>query len=218
MRSPFFLRFNKWTYLLLSILSFGLGVGLIFLANKNNNTTIQWVSVVFFLLFTFNMQAFMSKTIKFKERQEVYNAKELKYIAELDIVSNLKKDGFEFRKNSFGYVAVKIEGKTCYKVTIVDDVKEYLNPDKDKNDSTKTKGIERCTEFIGFEIYANDEEDIFKKAPNLCFTGDKVLYEAFTLDKNKEKLIEVNSIESSHEVSKQTLFKKIGFEEINIEE
>ena len=182
-----------------------------------NNQIIQWIAVIFFLLFTLNMQAFMSKVIKFKPHKEIYPTKEYKYIAELDMVANLKKEGFDFRKNSFGFVAIKIEGKTCYKVTIVDDVKEYLNPNKDMNDNTKTKGIERCEEFIGFEIFANNEEDIFAKAPNLSFTGDKVLYEAFTLDKVNEKLIEVNAISSNHENSKQALLKKLAFEELNIQ-
>ncbi len=216
MKLPFFMRFNKWVYLVISIVCFLLGILFVFLSVNKNNQSILWASILFFLLFSINTQAFMSKVIKFKPKKENFPTKEYKYIAELDIVSSLKNDNFTFRKNSFGYVAVKIEGKTCYKVTIVDNVKEYLNPDKDKNDNTATKGLERCNEFIGFEIFTNNEDNIFDKAPNLSFTGDKVLYESFILDSEKNILIEANAIDPKmHSYSKNVLMNKLHFEEID---
>ena len=179
------------------------------------NQAWMFVAIILFLFSSMSMNGFFYRINRFK-RKEKFVQKNFKLVNELDIVSRLKDDGFTFRKNSFGHVAVKIEGKTCYKVTIVDDVKEYLNPDKDKNDNTSTKGIERCNEFIGFEIFTKDDDKIFEKAPNLSFAGDKVLYESYLLDLEKNMIIEANVIDPlNHKESQLKLQKKIGLEEIS---
>ncbi len=202
---PFFMRLNKWAYLALMIVFFGAGIGLSFLAATKSNNALYFVSIICFLISTFSMTSFFSRIFKYKPKKEVYKTQDYNYIAVLDIVSNLKQNGFEFRKNGFGYVASKIEGKTCYKVSIIENVKEYLNPDPEKTDNTKTKGIDKCTEFVAFEIFSENTDNIYDKAPQLSFAGDKVSYTSFVY--YPEKIVECNVIDHlNHEKSRERLF------------
>ncbi len=176
---PLFMRLNKWIYLALMVSFFALGIGLSFIAATKDNNALYFLGIICFLISTFSMTSFFSRIFKFKPKKETYKTCDYNYVAPLDLVSSLKQNGFEFRKNGFGYVASKIVGKTCYKVTIVVNVKEYMNPDKDKTDNTKTKGIDRCNEFVAFEFFTVDEDKIYEKAPQLSFAGEKVSYTSF---------------------------------------
>jgi hypothetical protein len=204
-------RLNKWVLFTLSIVSFGLGVLFSILSAYKSNKTFTIVGVIFFLLFTLLMQSFMFRMFKYKPKKEKYLEKYYYSIAELDLVSRLTKANFTFKKNKFGYVAVKIVNKTCYKVTIVDDVKVYLSDDQNKVEDKPTKGIEYCTELVGFEFYTKDEEDIFKKASMLSFSNDKVFYESYLFDEQNNRIVEANAIDCSiHKESYQQLQNILG--------
>ena len=206
---PLLMRLNKWFYLSFMIIFFAAGIGFSFLAAKNDNKGIYFLGIVCFLISTFSMTSFFSRIFKFKPKKEVYKTKNYNLVVELDLVSSLKKDGFEFRKNSIGYIASKIEGKTCYKVTIVDNVDEYLNPSEEKNDTTKTKGIEKCNEFVAFEFFTKNDQNIYDKAPALSFAGEKVSYTSFIY--NDDAIVECNVVDAlTHKDSKEKLLKKLN--------
>jgi len=215
MNRPLLFRLNKWVYFVLALVVFALGILFVFLSTSTKNNAFLYLSVIFFMLFTFTMQAFMSRAFKFKSRRDKYVSREYELIAELDMVSNLKKAGFLFKKNTFGHVAVKVDGKSCYKVTIIDDVKAYLSDDKDKVENKKTPGIDKCQELVGFEFFTNNEENVFEKIVNLSFNGDKVFYEAYKYDFDNNKIIEVNAISpTGHEEAYKKLKEIIGLKEI----
>lgn len=204
-------RINKWFVLAISIIAFALGVLLVILSSTTQNKNLIYIGVIFFMIFTISMQSFMFRIFKFKPKKEKYLEKYYYSIAELDLVSRLTKANFTFKKNKFGYVAVKIVNKTCYKVTIVDDVKVYLSDDQNKVEDKPTKGIEYCTELVGFEFYTRDEEDIFKKASMLSFSNDKVFYESYLFDEQNNRIVEANAIDCSiHKESYQQLQNILG--------
>lgn len=213
---PLLLRLNKWFYLVFMIAFFALGIVLSFLAATKDNNTLYILGIISFLISTFSMTSFFSRIFKVKQKKEVYKIEDYSYISPLDLVSSLKQNGFEFRKNGFGYVSSKIVGKTCYKVTIVENVSEYLNPDESKTDNTKTKGIDRCNEFVALEFFTVNTDNIYDKAPQLSFAGEKVSYTSFIyLD---DVIRECNVIDHlNHEKSRKELLNLLKLEKINKE-
>lgn len=208
-------KLNKWVYFAISLVFFALGVLFVFLSVNQTTKAYLYLSIICFLFFTFSMQAFMSKIVAKRVGKNMYKKRYYNFIAELDIVSKLKENKFNFKKNKFGYVALKIEGTTCYKVTIVDDVKVYLSEDSSKVEDKKTKGIDLCKELVGFEFYTNDTDNIYEKSVNLSFTGDKVFYTAFNYDFLNNQIIEPNAIDpETHKESYERLRELIGLSEI----
>lgn len=148
-------------------------------------------------------------------RKKMYKKRYYTIVDESDIVQKLKNNKFTFKKNKFGTVAIKMEGSTVYKVTIVDDVAVYLSDDKNKIEDKKTPGIEYAKELVGFEFYTNNYDNIYEKSENLSFTGDKVFYTAFNYDLENNRIVEVNAIDpETHAESYNKLKNMLGLEEI----
>ncbi len=208
-------KLNKYVYLVLSFIFFALGVLFVVLSTTQNNKGLLYLSIICFLFFTLSIQTFMSKVVGVRMRKKMYKKRYYTLVSEEDIVKRLKDNNFNFKKNKFGTVAIKLEGTTVYKVTIVDDVKVYLSDDKDKVEDKKTKGIEYAKELVGFEFYTNNYDNIYEKSENLSFTGEKVFYTAFNYDTENNKIIEVNAIDpETHLDSYNKLINIIGLEEI----
>lgn len=195
MRSPWFMRINKYFLLLFSLLFFLLGILLIFIGVKNKQQGYTYGSIICFLFFTLSTQAFMSRIVAYKPRLKKLPQNIYEYKSSLELVSILKENDFIFKKNKFGTVAVKICGTVCYKVTIIDDLNVYLSDDKSKVDDKPTKGIEKCDKLIGFEFFTKNEQNIFSKSINLSFCGEKVYYESFNMDEEKNIIVEPNAID-----------------------
>jgi hypothetical protein len=195
MKSPWFMRINKYFLLLFSLLFFLLGILLIFIGVKNKQQGYTYGSIICFLFFTLSTQAFMSRIVAYKPRLKKLPQNIYEYKSSLELVSILKENDFIFKKNKFGTVAVKICGTVCYKVTIIDDLNVYLSDDKSKVDDKPTKGIEKCDKLIGFEFFTKNEQNIFSKSINLSFCGEKVYYESFNMDEEKNIIVEPNAID-----------------------
>lgn len=208
-------KLNKYVYLVLSLCFFVLGVLFVVLSSTQNNKGLLYLSVICFLFFTLSMQAFMSKIVGVRVRKKMYKKRYYTLVNENDMVQKLKNNKFNFKKNKFGTVAMKMDGSTVYKVTIVDDVAVYLSDDKNKIEDKKTPGIEYAKELVGFEFYTNDYDNIYEKSENLSFTGDKVFYTAFNYDLENNRIVEVNAIDpETHADSYNKLKNMLGLEEI----
>lgn len=208
-------KFNKYVYLVLSFVFFALGVLFVVLSSTQNNKGLLYLSIIFFLFFTISMQTFMSKIVGVRMRKKMYKKRYYTIVDESDMVQKLKENKFNFKKNKFGTVAIKMEGSTVYKVTIVDDVAVYLSDDKNKIEDKKTPGIEYAKELVGFEFYTNNYDNVYEKSENLSFTGDKVFYTAFNYDLENKRIVEVNAIDpETHADSYNKLKSMLGLEEI----
>lgn len=208
-------KLNKYVYLVLSFVFFALGVLFVVLSSTQNNKGLLYLSIIFFLFFTISMQTFMSKIVGVRMRKKMYKKRYYTIVDESDMVQKLKENKFNFKKNKFGTVAIKMEGSTVYKVTIVDDVAVYLSDDKNKIEDKKTPGIEYAKELVGFEFYTNNYDNIYEKSENLSFTGDKVFYTAFNYDLENNRIVEVNAIDpETHADSYNKLKSMLGLEEI----
>lgn len=208
-------KLNKYVYLVLSIVFFALGILFTVLSSTLGNKALLYIAVIAFLFFTLSMQAFMSKIVGARVRKNMYKKRYYELVSEEDLVNRLKENKFTFKKNKFGVVAIKLDGSTCFKVTIVDDVDVYLSDDKDKIEDKKTKGIEYATSLIGFELYTNNKNNIYEKSENLSFTGDKVFYTAFNYDLTNNRIIECNAIDPEKHTDNYNKLKDIlGLKEI----
>ena len=208
-------KLNKYVYLVLSFVFFALGVLFVVLSSTQNNKGLLYLSIIFFLFFTISMQTFMSKIVGVRMRKKMYKKRYYTIVDESDMVQKLKENKFNFKKNKFGTVAIKMEGSTVYKVTIVDDVAVYLSDDKNKIEDKKTPGIEYAKELVGFEFYTNNYDNVYEKSENLSFTGDKVFYTAFNYDLENKRIVEVNAIDpETHADSYNKLKSMLGLEEI----
>ena len=208
-------KLNKYVYLVLSLCFFALGVLFVVLSSTQNNKGLLYLSIICFLFFTLSMQTFMSKIVGVRMRKKMYKKRYYTIVDESDMIQKLKNNKFNFKKNKFGTVAIKMEGSTVYKVTIVDDVAVYLSDDKNKIEDKKTPGIEYAKELVGFEFYTNNYDNIYEKSENLSFTGDKVFYTAFNYDLENNRIVEVNAIDpETHAESYNKLKNMLGLEEI----
>ena len=208
-------KINKYVYLVLSFVFFALGVLFVVLSSTQNNKGLLYLSIICFLFFTISMQTFMSKIVGVRMRKKMYKKRYYTIVDERDMVQKLKENKFNFKKNKFGTVAIKMEGSTVYKVTIVDDVAVYLSDDKNKIEDKKTPGIEYAKELVGFEFYTNNYDNIYERSENLSFTGDKVFYTAFNYDLENNRIVEVNAIDpETHADSYNKLKSMLGLEEI----
>lgn len=177
------------------------------------------LTIVCTILFVFSMNTTISRFAVFKPKPVKYpkGYYEPRSFAELE--SALLKQGFNNSHMPFGEGFVKIEGKTAYKVLLVEKPDLYFDPEKKEVQQKPTKGIEKCNRLVGFEIFYNTTESHLKRLPDFSFKGDKVLYDGFYFDYDANQIIEANKIDvSPHNEQYERLKTLLNFKEITTED
>jgi hypothetical protein len=184
------MNLNKWVYLLFSLVFFILGGLFIYLSVKNGNKTYLLVFVVIsFLLFTFSINTFISKITYNHVKKKMFPKKYFSYKSFKELEEILISNEFKKVTLPYGKRFIKIDGKTCYKVLLVEDFKKYFN--QTSANEPKTKGIEYCTKLVGFEIFNTNEKELVDKVEQFSFENEKLLYEGFYIESNK--IVEANA-------------------------
>ena len=130
-----------------------------------------------FIVLTILVQWASFQTFRFKAKPINYPTKDFAGSFE-ELENNLKKVGFEQRKEAYGKSFLKIDGTNAYKCSIVVDVEKYFNPSEEKEQSKPNKALEKCTKFIGFDIFHHIDENNLVKLPDFSLQGNNIFYTA----------------------------------------
>ncbi len=200
-----FKKIKKWHVWLIFGITLLIAVGLIALT-LNYEGDRNWIIVLIvidFIIMTFAMHSGISMTFQYKAKPKKYPTKAFKYDVDL-AMDNLLQNKFKENKVPYGSIFMKIEGDVAYRVTIVTNADIYLEPTEQNSKKEPNKQLEKCTKFIGIELfrdYEDKENKIMKSLPDFSFQGKNIYYEGFYFDKETDTLHEVNVIQVDPEFS-----------------
>jgi hypothetical protein len=137
------------------------------------------------------------KTFKYKPKKIEYPT--ITYECDLENIElNLKKIGFKERNVPYGLSYLKIKNKVAYKVVLVKDEDKYFNQEEQEQQNTPVnKELEKCTKFIGFEIFMTISDDKLYRLPDFSIQGKNIYYTAYYVNENE--LICLNYLEPNED-------------------
>lgn len=191
------MRNLKARYIWISVaVSFILGCVLVFAVTQTSGgwTTFMIVLMAIdFIYMTIAIQIAATKSFRYKAKPKHYKTKS--FLCSNDHLNDLlKKNGYQPRKVSYGISYLKVLPPFAYKVVLIEDSKEYFNPEKEEQKNfPQNKLLEKCKQFIGCEIFLDYDEDTLKKLPDFNLQGDHIYYCGYY--KENDKLICPNYIE-----------------------
>lgn len=199
--------------IIITIASFVILVGLICLYIFKLNE--KWVMVLIMIMSVVSMvslNSMISKLIVFKPRKINYPKGYYEGQNYTMLEAKLNKAGFKMTSKAYGSGFIKIEGKTAYKVILIENDERYFN--QGESNEKATKGIDKCEEFIGFELFLKPTDDSLKRLPDFSFSGDNVFYTGFYYDLENNLLVEANKIDpKNHLQSYLHLCEMLGLNE-----
>lgn len=199
-RNSFFNRIPKLATIVITFLLMIVSGLVMYLYTVTQNTLYMALTIVCTIMFVFSMNATIARFATFKMKPPKFPKAYYKLPTIATLESRLVRAGFTKTNRQFGIGFIKIEGKTAYKLLIVENADIYFAPDKQKESQKATKGIEKCNELVGFEIFYDITEEVLRRIPDFSFKGDRVLYEGFYADKEKDLLVEANKIEVDNHI------------------
>lgn len=209
-------KITKKQSILITIILFLLLIGSIVLYVLKCNE--QWLMIIIMILSVCSMvslNGMITKLVVFKPKKIKYPKCYYKALNYTALEAKLNKNGFKMTSKNYGAGFIKIEDKTAYKVILIENDERYFNQE-DKTKDKHTKGIEKCTEFIGFEFFLNPIESTLERLPDFSFTGDNIFYTGFYLDKGNNNLVECNKIDPKEHLDSYLKLKEyLSLEEIN---
>lgn len=212
-RKPFLLTIPRYLTVIITIALLAITGVVMYFYTKYQEKYLMVLVVVLTLMFVLSMNTMVSRFAVFKMKAPKYPKGYYEVMSVSTIESNLLKAGFEKTNRQFGEGFIKIEGRTAYKVLLVEKSEKYFGQEKDNNQKP-TKGIDKCNKLIGFEIFFENKDEIKKRIPDFSFKGEKILYEGFYLDNEINRLVEANKIETEpHQEEYKRLKEIIGFKE-----
>lgn len=200
--------------IIITIVSFVVLIGLICLYVFKLNE--KWLMVLIMIMSVVSMvslNSMISKLIVFKPRKQLYPKGYYEAQGYEALEAKLNKAGFKMTFKQYGSGYIKIEGKTAYKVILIENDDRYFN--QGQSNDKPTKGIDKCEEFIGFEFFLRPTEASLKRLPDFSFTGDNVFYTGFYFDSENNMLVEANKIDPKlHNDSYLHLKEMLGLKEV----
>ncbi len=201
-------RISKKLSIIITITSLLITAGLVWIYVLHPDQ--KWLMgfiMVMSVVFVLSMNLMISKIAVFKPKPIKYPRGYYKGQKMGSLENKLVKAGFKASPRQFGIGFIKIEEKTAYKIILIKNAESYFNQSNEKQ--TPTKGIDKCTEFVGFEIFYDVTEEVAKRLPDFSFKGDNVLYEGFYYDPEFDVIVEANKIDPENHLESYNHFKEI---------
>lgn len=210
-RRSFFSRIPRYVAVLITIGLLIITGVVMYFYTKYQEKWLMALVVVLTLAFVLSMNAMVARFAVFKPKARKFPKEYYEIQTFSEIESRLVKAGFKKTNRQFGEGFIKIEGTVAYKILLVEKSELYFDKD-DSGSQEPTKGINRCTKLVGFEIFFENSADVLKRIPDFSFKGDKVLYEGFYVDKEKGYIIEANKIDVEPHIEEYNrLIEILGF-------
>ena len=212
----------KLKYVWLSIaLAFVLSCVFIYLCSITEGALLTFIIVLLvitFIYMTVAVQYAGAKTFKYKPKKIIYPI--INYECDVEnLEDQLRKCGFKERKAPYGLSYLKIKNKIAYKVVLVKEEDKYFNQEEETQDVPVNKELEKCTKFMGFEIFINISEGNLYRLPDFSIQGKNVYYTAYYVS-NENELTCLNYVEANEDYKEayNNLIKDLNFKEIKMEE
>ncbi len=172
----------------------GLIVGVTFTKGAWTKVCIVLIAILFIYM-TIAIQMASVKTFRYKAKPKKYPT--ITYlIPSCDLDELVKKKGYKARIEPYGASYLKIDQTNAYKVVLIRNCEKYFHPEEEKTtNSPVNKSLEKCTKFIGFEIFLDYDEDALRKLPDFNLQGNNVYYSGLYVEDGR--LICPNYIEST---------------------
>ena len=170
-----FQKLPKKVFVIITVLVFLIQIGLILLYMKYPTKPLMVGIMIVSILFVVSINALVSRVAVFKPKKIKYPQEYYYGVSYLKLESKLLSTGFSKTNRSFGASFIKIDKQTAYKIVLISDYEKYFGND-DKDDSKPTKGIEKCSKFIGFEVFYKYNEVVLQRLPDFSFKGPNVFY------------------------------------------
>lgn len=167
--------------------AFLLAIGLIVACTQAKG---NWTKVIIVLLavdfiyLTVAVQMASYKTFRYRAKPVKYPTKDFE--GDFDrIRGNLQKKGYKERKTPYGGSFLKVIGDTAYKCVLVEHTDKYFNQEQEEQTSPVNRDLEKCTRFIGLEIFYNIDEANLVKLPDFSLSGKNIYYTALLYQENR---------------------------------
>ncbi len=191
----------KARYLWISVgISFLIACGLIFAVTQTHGA---WTTVVIVLLAidfiytTIAIQIASMKSFRYKAKPKHYTQQVFLFEKE-NIDDRLKQNGYQPRVVPYGISYLKVVVPYAYKIVIVRNTEKYFHHEEEqKEQAAPNKKLEKCSHFIGCEIFLDPNEEAITKLPDFNIQGEKVYYGGYYVSENQ--LICPNYIEPENE-------------------
>lgn len=214
-RKPFFMRIPRFLLVIITLVLMLLSGITMYYYTVYSKSWLMALVIILTIMFIIAMNTTISRFAVFKMKPPKYPKAYYRAMSFSTLDSALQKEGFSRTSQSYGEGFIKIEGKTAYKVLLVDKPDIYFDPDKKEVKQKPTKGIDKCTRLVGFEIFFRLNDEVTKRIPDFSFKGDKVLYDGFYLDEEKNLLVEANKIDAGiHQEAYERLKEILNLEEV----
>lgn len=190
-----FFRLSKKSSIILTLTSFLCTILLIFLYVYHSSKPLMVLIIILSLIFAISMNSMVSYLAVYKFKPKPTPKEYYQYKTIDSLSSILLSKGFKETITSYGSYYIKIIGITAYKIILIKNLDKYFNQDQTNNESKKTtKGLEKCQEFIGFEFFYEQNEELLKKLSDFSFTTEKIFYEGFYASEEEGKIVEYNKL------------------------
>lgn len=190
----------KTRYLwMIFVLSLVAGVFLILWVQKSGSNTLPLILMVIdFVIMTMAINTAIARTFRYKPRPKKFVVKKYTGLNSKELDSKLLSLGFNRKSVRFGHGYIKIIGDTAYKIVAIDDCDKYFttadNIAKDAQEEKPTPGIDKCTKFIGFEIFFKTNEEVKSKIVDFSFQGKNIYYNGIYFDAEEQIFVEANHV------------------------
>lgn len=201
-------------------IAFILAIGLIVACTqvKGNWTKVIIVLLaVDFIYLTLAVQMASYKTFRYKAKPVKYPTKDFE--GDFDLLrTNLLKKNYKERKTPYGSSFLKVIGDTAYKCVLVEHTDKYFNQEPEEQVSSTNRDLEKCTKFIGMEIFYNIDEANLIKLPDFSLCGKNIYYTALLYQENRLfKCLNYIEPKDGFKEGFDTLLQHIGLTEKDID-
>ena len=189
---------------ILFLLAIGLIVACAYIDESLNKLVIVLLTIDFIVL-TILVQYTSLRTFKYKPK--LINYPQKNYISDIEIEEILQKK-YKKRSRIYGDSYLKIENKVAYKVSLITDIKAYFEPEEEI-DEKPNKELEKCTKFVGLEIFVDVTEEAMSKIVEFSIQGENVYYTALIKKENEYLCLNYLEPNEFHKENVEKLYKEL---------
>lgn len=202
-------KLSKKTLWIILTLAFILAIALVFLCTIAEGAWLYVILVLLaidFIFLTIGVQAASFQTFKYNPKKRKFDT--LDYNGDYYNLRNLlKQNKYKERKTLYGYSFIKVDKEFALKCVLVDNFNEYFNQlDEVDENNTSNNDLDKCSKFVGIEIFKEIDEINIDKLPDFSLQGKNIYYTAL-LNQDNNLLKCLNFIEPNDEF-------KAGYEKL----
>lgn len=182
-----FRKLSKKSLWIILAVAFVLAILLVYLCTLANGAWLYVILVLLaidFIFLTIGVQAASFQTFKYNPKKRKFNTRD--YNGDYyKLRTLLKNNKYKERKTPYGYSYIKVNGEFALKCVLVDDFDKYFNQSSNLEEESNTNNeLDKCSKFIGLEIFKEIDEINIDKLPDFSLQGKNIYYTALLNQEN----------------------------------